>query len=239
MAGTDFFDEDLQNREAARGRDHFHPGVPSGVESQLRRPVSDLNLTRMGRHREELDQQVATSAQELEHLRKRQEELERERRALEDLRKKQDEYETGRREITDRLHQSLIMMEKEQLKAEQLVEVLNSTRTQFQGMLGEIGAINEEDWPEEEVRDELTKSIVLLDECRRQYNKSIARIETIMAEERPPPGQGRALFPPEGGRSAMSFAGWLRAGFAFCLPLVITLVLLTAACLVAWAPWKQ
>jgi predicted ribosome quality control (RQC) complex YloA/Tae2 family protein len=239
MAGTDFFDEDLQNREAARGRDNLTGSLQLGAAGQLKRPVSDLNLTRMGRHRDEIDHQVATSAQELEHLRKRQEELERERRTLEELRKKQDEYERGRREISDRLNQSLIMMEKEQLKAEQLVEVLNSTRTEFKGMLNEISAISEDDWEDGEIRDELTKSIVLLDECRRQYNKSIARVDAMMAAERPDKGEAGVIYPGESSQGKMSFRTWLQAGFAFSLPLVVTLILLAGMVLLAWSPWAN
>ncbi len=224
MAGTDFYDEDLQNREAVRrgGAADADEQPAAGVQ----RPVGDLNLTRMARHREEVEEQVATSAQELDRLRMRQEELERERRELEDLRKKQEDYERGRREIMDRLNKSLIMMEKEQIKAERMVDLLQNTRSEFKGMLTEIESISEEDWPDDAVRDELTKSLVILDECRMQYNKSVARIEAVMADDRKGGGEDSSMLPAgAGSKNEQPFSYWLKAGLALSLPLMIFLLI--------------
>lgn len=232
MAGTDFFDEDLQNREAVRRGGAVGVDDKPASSSGVARPVSDLNLTRMARHREEVEEQVATSAQELDRLRMRQEELERERRELEELRKKQEDYERGRREIMDRLNKSLIMMEKEQVKAERMVDLLVNTRGEFKGMLTEIEAINEEDWPDDAVRDELTKSLVVLDECRMQYNKSVARIEAVMADDSKGSNESSSMLPAGGAsKSELSFSYWLKAGLALSLPLILFLLVAGAVAL--------
>ena len=232
MSGSDFFDEDLRNREAARRRAPApSPGDPPGEGSVLNRPVSDLNLTRMSRQREELEQQVAASAQELDLLRMRQEELERERRELEDLRKKQEAYLEGRRDLSDRLSQSLVMMEKEQVRAESLAELLNTHRDRFKGMQAEIASIDEASWPDDQVRDELTKTLALLDECRLEYNSAVAKIDAAMADTRDE-AVARAALAPGGGAGRTGWPGfgyWLKVGLAASLPFLIALIVLALA----------
>ena len=225
MAGSDFFDEDLEHREAERQR---VPTEDSAAANQnvLNRPVSDLNLTRMARHREDLEHQVAVSAQELDRLRMRQEELERERRELEELRQKQSDYLSARRDLTDRLNKSLVMMEKEQVRAEGLVELLATNRDRFKSMQAEIEDIGEETWPDDQVRDELTKALALLDECRLEYNTGIAKIDTAMPDGRTSGGaQSVMLQGPVAGRiGRLPFGYWFKAGLAASLPLLLVII---------------
>jgi hypothetical protein len=238
MAGTDFFDKDLMNRESSRGRrkDDGAPAMAESEEVDLQRPVSDLNLTQMARHRQDLENQVAESAHELDRLRMRQEEVERERRELEDLRKKQVDYERGRRELSDRLHQSLIMMEKEQLRSERMTELLAHTLAEFKDMLGQIEGMDDENWPEDQLRDELTKALLIMDECRMEYNKGVTKIEAALAGSRASGEQASALMERSGtvpDASRPGFAYWLKAGLAASLPLILTLLTLALAFLYA------
>lgn len=237
MAGTDFFDDDLKQRETPR-RGTASLSAQERAPTELQRPVGDLNLTRMARHRDEIERQVAESVQELDRLRMRQEEVDRKRRELEEQRKKQDEYERGRRELTDRLNQSLIMMEKEEVKSERLLELLRNSRAQFRDALSEIHAIDESAWADENVREELTKALTVLDEARVHYNKTIGKIEAMMGDERVLPVDARGMLFREGAPPAVerSFSYWLRVGFAASLPLLAVSILLTAVILIT--KWK-
>lgn len=226
MAGTDFFDEDLTNREATK-RTSIDV-APVEVTRELHRPVSDLNLTRLARHREELDHQVAESVQELDRIRTRQDEIERKRRELEEQRTKQDTYENSKRELTDRLGQSLIMMEKEEIKSDRLLEMLRASRTQFKSMQAEIEGLDEENWSDDEVREKLNRALVILDESRIEYNKTIARIETVMSGESDShQGQQGLLF--RDGRSLpreeKTFGRCFLTGLATSLPLMLFSIL--------------
>jgi hypothetical protein len=230
MSGSDFFDEDLSNRGASRRQAPGQSGGdPDGNGGPLNRPVSDLNLTRMTKQREELEHQVAASAHELDRLRMRTEELARERSNLEELRHKQVEYIQARRDLTDRLNQSLVMMEKEQIRAEAITELLMINRDRFKAMEAEIEAIDDESWPDDQVRDELTKSIALLDECRLEYNSATAKIDAAVADG------GNDVTAPllrgKGGKHGWpGFGYWLKAGLAASLPLLLFLL----AVAVAW-----
>ena len=197
------------------------------VNTELQRPVSDLNLTRLARHREDLDNQVADSVQELDRLRTRQEEIERKRRELEEQRGKQDNYESSKRELMDRLNQSLIMMEKEEIKSDRLLEMLRSSRVEFKAMLNEIEGLNEDGWSDGDIREELNRALVILDEARIQYNKTITKIETVMGDG---PGSEDAPHGLMFGRDAnpktpeKSFGYWFLAGLAATLPLMLLAV---------------
>ncbi len=237
--GTDFFDDDLvREREAALkikldGESVGAPRdghIPSSRDLP-NRPVSDLTLTHLARHKQEVTEQMVDKAQELDRLRARQEELERERRALEEMRHKQEAFDSGRRELKGRLNESLVRLEKETLQTERLGQLLEETRRLFRERLDEVSALNESQWEDEHLLDELNKALVLLDNVRSDYNKAMAKIEAIhpqgavssSALPRPLSFGDGAAAAPEGGRG---FGYWLRAGLAFTLPLMVLLVLL-------------
>jgi hypothetical protein len=80
---TDFFDDDLSQRRGAVKATAVGQGVD--IVGTVKhdeipvRPISDLNLTRMAKHREEVNTQVASAKLEIERLRRKQTDLERER----------------------------------------------------------------------------------------------------------------------------------------------------------------
>ncbi len=240
--GTDFFDDDLvREREAALKikLDGESGGPRDGHIPSSRdfpnRPVSDLTLTHLARHKQEVAEQMVDKSQELDRLRARQDELERERRALEEMRQRQEAFDSGRRELKDRLNESLVRLEKEAVQTERLGQLLEETRRLFRERLDEISALNEEEWTDDRLLEELNRALVLLDNVRADYNKALAKIEAIH-----PLGAGAAApiapglsFPETGGGSTapgQGFGYWFRAGLAFSLPLMVLLVVL----LLAW-----
>ena len=236
MPSTDFFDDDLNasvpGREPrpAAARDPANEEAALGMASAT--AAAESQLAGMTRRKEEVERQVATASQEIDRLRKRQEDLERERKELEDLRRKQEEYDRGRRELGDRLDQSLIMMEKEQLKAERLAELLQSTRDGFRSLLLEIRGIDDEAWEEANLREELNKALVILDEARMEYNKGLAKVESAVADETRGGAGTRPLIPGSEEASPWSFGFLFKAGFAFLLPLVLAVLAAAAVFIV-------
>jgi len=240
MANTDFFDDDLmKQRDAARrlklGQDDSMATVGSNVSSSDEvpvRPVSDFNLTRMAKHKNEVDENVAQAVTELERLRKRQEDLEREKRELEELRRKQEEYERGKREMVERFGQSLVTLEKDELQAERLAELLGQTRKRFREMLNEIQAVNEAIWPEERFGDELNKALTLIEDARMEYNKSMSKVDAIAGGDKKGSGDHQpVVFENLPHEEEKPFGFWIKVGFAVSLPVVICLVAITVVVL--------
>ena len=241
--GTDFFDDDLvRERQAALkikldGENAGAPrdgNIPSSRDFP-NRPVSDLTLTHLARHKQEVSEQMVDKAQELDRLRARQEELEKERRTLEELRQKHEAFEAGRRELKDRLNESLVRMAKDQMEAERLAQLLDETRRMFRVRLEEVTALSEEGWEDEHLLDELNKALVLLENIRADYNKALAKIDAIQPAAARGAAGGLLAFtdaPGAGPGGRTGFGYWLRAGLAFTLPLMVLLVLLLAAWMV-------
>jgi len=237
MSKTDFFDDDLVKRREEPKRVRLGHGDTGGVASEPSpsddapsRPVSDFNLTRMAKHKEEVSVQMAQAVEELERLRARQEDLEREKRSLEDLRRKQHDYEMGKREILGHLGQSIVSLEKDELQAARLVETLGSTREQFRQLKQELESLREEQWAEANVQDELNRSLAVIDRVRVEYNKALAKIEAVSADGRKPSGEHQPIiFEERGGpiETEKPFGYWLKVGFAATLPLLVVLAVIT------------
>lgn len=236
MGGTDFFDDDLIQKRAAGRSQAGSPAastVIAGSDELPAKAVSDLNLTRIGRYRDEAGAQVANTVQELETLRRRQEELEREKRLLEDLTRQQDDYENGRRDLHDRLTQAAAMLEKHELHASRLVELYATNRTRFREMLDELRGINEESWDDASYREEMSRALASMDEMRKEYGKAMARIEAAEGGGPLSGSPAAALAPAEAAERAepRGLVDWMKVGFAFSLPLMVFIL----ACLtVAW-----
>lgn len=237
MSGTDFFDDDLVRQREGAKRIKMGPGdepiesmgEPVDGSDIPSRPISDFNLTRLARHRKEVDTQSAMAAQELDRLRKRQEQLESEKRDLEELRKRQDEYERSKREMTEHFKRSLVTLERKEVDAQRMVELLGATRLRFKEQLSDIERLQEEGWPEDRIRDELGKSLSVLEQARMEYNKAMAKIDAAKPEVVPVSTGPRAVVFDEHAAVAdeeKTFSDWLKIGVAASLPLVIAIVVL-------------
>jgi hypothetical protein len=238
MPGTDFFDDDLVRKRDAGERLKMGPGDepvetlgegPSSDDVPVR-AISDLNLTRMARYKQQVTEQSAAALQELDRLKKRQEQLESEKRDLEELRRKHDDFERGKREMTEHLKRSLVSLERQEVETGRLVELLAATRKRFKGMLAGIEEIKEEAWAEDQIRDQLNRALGVIEDTRMEYNKAMSKIDAVKGEEKATPSSGATTMMFED-RSSYStedkaFGYWFKVGVAVTLPIVITLILL-------------
>lgn len=243
---TDFFDDDLvREREAAlkiklddAGRSVPRDGNIPSSRDLPNRPIGDLSLTHMTRHKQEVTEQMVGKAQELDRLRARQEELEHERRLLEEMRQKQEAFDSGRRELKDHLNESLVWMEKERGQADRLAHLLDETRRTFRERLEDVNGLKEDDWEDTHLLDELNKALVLLETVRAEYNQALGKIDAIRSQAGPnSKAMGRRGGDSDGttmASGAQGFAYWLRAGVAFTLPLMVLLALLAVVWMVLY-----
>ncbi len=237
---NDFYDEDLirQRERAAKIKmgpgDEPEPREPA--DDGFGKPVSDLNLTRMARHKQDVDTQATRAMQELEALRKRQEQLEIEKRELEEFKRKSEEFERGKRDIIAGIRRSLTAIERDEMEAQRMIELLDSTRNRFKVLLGDIDSIDEQAWTDATIRVELARALGVIDDARMEYNRAMAKIEAVKSERKTGPEAAvspvmfeDASVAPETERS---FLYWLQVGTAFSLPLIITMVVLAVVYMV-------
>jgi len=220
--GTDFFDDDLVKRvdRGAEGTDSdfvspSYPGAPS---------------SRMSQQKDRLINQAADATEEIERMRRRQEELELEKARIEELNRKQNEYAKSKTELIDDLSKSLLRMEKDQVQANRMVELLSSTRTRFREMLEDIRDITEESWDDDVFAEELTRSLALVDDSRMEFNRAVAKVDAESWSAGQPSGRSGVTERLGRGSSLADkgFFFWLKVGMALTLPLILILLALFA-----------
>jgi hypothetical protein len=236
MPGTDFFDDDLIRQRDAPKRIKMGPGDEPvetlgdnvALDEAPSRPLSELNLTRMARHRQQVEAQTSTASQEIERLKKRQEQLEHEKKELEEFRRKHEEFDRGKREMLDHLKRNLVTLERREVEAGRLTELLGVTRKRFKSILEEIETIDPESWPEDQIRDELNRNLGVIEDARMEYNKALAKIDAVKTDDRAPaPGHAPVLFEEASLAASQErpVGYWFKVGFAVSLPFVVTVVL--------------
>lgn len=182
------------------------------------------------KHKQELTEKVAIAVKEIEELRQRQLELEREKSDLEELKRKQEEYESGKKELIENLGHTLVLLEKEEEQTIQLREILAQTRGRFRDMLSDLRKIDESAWQSFGFRSELMKAVAMIESTRSEYRRALARIEAMISQ--------RTALSHEIIQSGMTlpsnqthtFFYWLKVGLAIGL----AFLLLGGCCAVLW-----
>lgn len=238
MGSNDFYDDDLIRQRDRVNRIKMGPGdepaaaAREAAADDLSRPVADLNLTRMARHKQDVDTQAARAVQEIELLKKRQEQLELEKRDLEEFKRKSEEFERGKREIIANLRRSLATIDRDDIDAQRLQELLQTIRAKFKTILSDLEQIKEQAWPEGSVREELGRALGVIEDARMEYNKAIAKIEAIKSPKSLLPGEPAAPSPLlfEDSTPSLdldrSFSHWFKMGLGLSAPLILALVVL-------------
>ncbi len=233
MGGTDFFDNDLSQRRGTIKNATITPGATETGSATKHddfstRPLADLNLTRMARHREEVNTQVATAKVEIERLRRKQGDLEREKQVMEDLLEKQGQYERGKQELIDKLSESIMSLQKLEEHASRQTEIYSANRNRFAQLLEELQRLDDSGWTDEIFREELNKAVVQIDGARKEFVKAQAAVEAVggpaalFDETRP-----RASFQDDLEASGTrTFGEWIKIGLAVSLPLIVALVVM-------------
>jgi hypothetical protein len=194
--------------------------------------ASDLNLTGMRRHQQDVTDQTAQAQHELEKLRQRQEQLEREKRELEQAQLQQDQFTRGKKELSGYLRKSLTSLERDQVETQRYLEIITAARSRFRELLGDLDELDEDAWPENQISEELTRGQTILEESRNEYNRTMARLEATRSRESETLASGGGgssaydLGSYEGVGGGRGFLDWIKIGFAVSLPLIVTLTIL-------------
>ncbi|SPE55671.1 hypothetical protein SBV1_2270014 [Verrucomicrobia bacterium] len=176
--------------------------------------------------REEVESKVAATQEQLAQLKRAQEELERKRIALEETRRRQHEFETGRHEIVQNLTRGLGLLEKAEFEARRDAELMAKSVAAFRDALGQVEAIHEESWTQDNCEVELTRALTTVENARMEWNAARLKFPLL---------SGPLLATPEDARDQVggaapllgghSFGELCRLGFALTWPLAAVLLL--------------
>lgn len=174
---------------------------------------------------EDLGEEVQKTNTELEKLKRQLENIEKQKSRLEELRRRQEELESGRTEMLDKLTRSLASVQREEEETQKRVEQLHTIHNSFIQHLRYIESINPKLWGANELPKELSKAISAVDDARADYVKAQAKIAADLPEPAQAASAYDAEYAPDEDHSPMY---WLKAGFAFTLPLQVLGVLALA-----------
>jgi hypothetical protein len=176
---------------------------------------------------EHLDNQVQKAQEQLLALKRQQELIERQKRELEELSRRQEQLQGGKAEMVEKFTRAIVVLERETYDAKKRVELLNSIHESFASHLDVLDSINPKGWEGLDINKELNKALSAVDDARAEYSTSLPKISS------PREGDGADAVAASVGYQAdyavadqKDFMYWLKAGFAFTLPLLAIGVLL-------------
>jgi hypothetical protein len=183
---------------------------------------------------EHLDNQVQKAQEQLVALKRQQEMIERQKRELEELSRKQEQLHQGKQEMVEKFTRAIVVLEREHYDAQKRVELLNAVHESFDQHLEILDAINPKSWEGLDINKELTKALSAVDDSRAEYARSLPKISAEKSSEggADPVAASIGYQADYGVGETKDFNYWLKAGFAFTLPLfcigIIVIVVLIA-----------
>ncbi len=173
---------------------------------------------------DDIADELARRQQQLMEIQRQSAVLERQKRELEELAQKQDEVEVGRKEMIEKLQRAIVILEREEESAGKQLEQIAFARKSFIETLQDVGTIQTEVWSKENIAGELTHALTLIDHAKAVYNQNTLKLQALKSEDSGAVATlsfQRAETPFAGEESGVSFAEWVRRGFAFHLPLLV------------------
>lgn len=189
--------------------------------------TEDDSSTRHAVVDEDFGEQLHEAQEQLLALRHRQQELEKQKDELEELRIRQEKFVKGRVDVVEKLNRCLTRLDRETFQVRKRTEQLEHAKESFNRHLDIIDNLTPENWSRANLRDELLKATSALDDAEQDYHGVIARLslsKTSTNESVENNDSSTTSSPLMRG----DFEAWLKAGFAFTLPLVLASIILIA-----------
>ena len=170
---------------------------------------------------EDLTRELAEHQERLLALKRQQDEVESRKRELEELSERRAELTSGQKSIREKLTRAITLLERAEYDAQRDIETIRTTRKNFKEHLSEVEEISPKDWEPEEVDEQLTRSLSIIDHAQTSYSQSKLKLESISGRL----GNKEAIDEDDEeadvGYDSPSFFELIRRGFAFSLPLMI------------------
>lgn len=170
---------------------------------------------------EEISRELAEHQERLLALKRQQDEVETRKRELEELSKRRAELTTGQKSMRERLTRAITLLERAEYDTQRELETIRNTRNTFKEHLGDIESIDPKEWEPDEVDEQLTRSLSIIDHAQASYSQSKLKLEAFS-------GRLSNADPIDESDEDDEFDGpsffeLVRRGFAFSLPLLILL----------------
>ena len=186
---------------------------------------------------EHLDTQVQKAHEQLLSLKRQQDLIEKQKRELEELSRRQEQLNGGKAEMIEKFTRALVVLERETYDAQKRVELLHAVHDSFNQHLDVLDGINPKTWEGLDINKELTKALSAVDDARAEYSRSLPKISPATNTDSGDPVAAGVGYQMEyATEQPKDFMYWLKAGFAFTLPLLIVGLVLVLVIIAALPP---
>lgn len=193
------------------------PGDKKTVVKEEAPPAPISSLTDM----------VDRTAERISFLKKKQEELQRQKSDLEELRRQREELDSVKREVLVNLERGIAVLDKEESELKRKHSLVEITRNEFGRIVTEIQGIKEKTWSEENLKGELSRALAIVAKAKREYIEGRGKIDALSTpEEKEMSGKlSSPALPPD--NSPESPGELFRRGFFLFLPAALLAILVT------------
>ena len=171
---------------------------------------------------EHLDNQVQKAQEQLLALKRQQELIERQKRELEELSRRQEQLQAGKGDMVEKFTRAVVVLDRETYDAKKRMELLNSIHESFTSHLDVLDSINPKGWEGLDINKELTKALSAVDDARAEYSASLPKISSARETDGTDHVAASVGYQTEYALTEQKdFMYWLKAGFAFTLPILV------------------
>jgi len=163
---------------------------------------------------------LRAAQEELDRIQQQREELERKKLELEELTTRKHTFVSQQIELSERLTNSLMMIDRELVQIRQEAEDLQQCRVCFAAHLEKLDKVNPENWNRDNLSEKLDRASMIIDVAADEYDQAAAHFEgtrsgAIFGRASK---KGRARI---GNSTPSEFTVNLKNGFAFNLPVLV------------------
>jgi hypothetical protein len=203
-------------------REAAHDIMPERARPSPDEPLLDLPSEDDGMSTEALESQVQKAQEALLSLKRQQDQIEKQKRELEELSRRQEQLNLGKTEMVEKFTRAVVVLERETYEARKRVEMLESIHESFTAHMDAMDSINPKAWEGLDINKELNKALSAVDDARAEYTSNLPKISPESDNDGSDPMAISAGYQLDYGHDApKDFLYWLKAGFAFTLPLII------------------
>jgi chromosome segregation ATPase len=167
---------------------------------------------------DDYDGKLKAAQAQLEQLQQQREELERKKQELEELNGRKRDFLTRQVELTERLTQSITLIDRELFELRQEAEDLEQCRVCFAGHLDKLQKIHPEAWSREQLATHLDRAVTAADLAADEYDQAATHFESMRSGAIF--GRGKRSRAGHARSSDGEFMAQVRNGLAFNLPII-------------------
>ncbi|MGI8604184.1 MAG: hypothetical protein ACR2OZ_14505 [Verrucomicrobiales bacterium] len=166
---------------------------------------------------EDFEARLQETQEELLQLKHQARLVERRKEELEEINRKERDFSKGRTDMQEKLGRALVTLERETAEARRRFEVFTQTRQDLTRHHRAVTALRSDNWERSEINEQLDHALAVIKDAQLDFERTMRHVEPLL----PASPAARSDVTRPAPVVVHNFRYWLRAGFAFTLPLIV------------------